>query len=292
MASYESTAPIVPTVNFHLWAPCNMACGFCFARFEDVKAESLPKGHLTQSDAATVVEQLCEYGFSKINFAGGEPTLCPWLPDLLRQAKEHGLTTSIVTNGTRITTQWLDETTPYLNMLALSIDSINPDTLRSIGRAVHGEPLSEERYREMADWIIRHGIRLKVNTVVSQHNCLEDMTQFIRSIRPERWKLLQALPIAGQNDGEFEALAVTAAEFSEYVERNRAIEESGIVVVVENNTAMRGSYAMVDPAGRFFDNTEGGHRYSRPILEAGVAEALRDVSVDADAFIARGGLYN
>lgn len=38
-------------------------------------------------------------GFRTINFAGGEPTLCPWLPDLLRRAKELNLTTAIVTNG-------------------------------------------------------------------------------------------------------------------------------------------------------------------------------------------------
>ena len=38
----------------------------------------------------------------------------------------------------------------------------------------------------------------------------------------------------------------------------------------ESNELMRGSYVMVDPAGRFFDNVEGGHTYSRPILEVGV----------------------
>ena len=32
---------------------------------------------------------------------------------------------------------------------------------------------------------------------------------------------------------------------------------------------MTGSYVMVDPAGRFFDNTSGYHTYGRPILEGG-----------------------
>ena len=45
------------------------------------------------------MEALATAGFDKMNFVGGEPILCPWLPDLIRRAKELELTTSIVTNG-------------------------------------------------------------------------------------------------------------------------------------------------------------------------------------------------
>jgi radical S-adenosyl methionine domain-containing protein 2 len=51
---------------------------------------------------------------------------------------------------------------------------------------------------------------------------------------------------------------------------------------------MTGSYVMVDPAGRFFDNTAGTHMYSRPINEVGVDAALREVSIDPDRFRLRG----
>lgn len=104
--------------------------------------------------------------------------------------------------------------------------------------------------------------------------------------------MLQALRVEGQNDGEFESFAVSADEFQAYAERNRAAKESGIVVVVESNELMRGSYVMVDPAGRFFDNASGGHRYSKPILKVGVEEALREVDVDARRFEERGGFYD
>ena len=52
-----------------------------------------------------------------------------------------------------------------------------------------------------------------------------------------------------------------------------------------------GSYVMVDPAGRFFDNAAGTHTYSRPILEIGVEKALMDVFVDAGKFLSRSGMY-
>ena len=49
---------------------------------------------------------------------------------------------------------------------------------------------------------------------------------------------------------------------------------------------------MVDPAGRFFDNVSGTHSYGRSIIEVGVEEALKDVSVNAGRFLARSGLYD
>ena len=54
---------------------------------------------------------------------------------------------------------------------------------------------------------------------------------------------------------------------------------------------MTGSYVMVDPLGRFYDNTLGRHRYSSPILDVGVSAALGDVAVYPGRFEERGGVY-
>ena len=91
----EKTLP--PSINFHLWRPCNMKCKFCFATFEDSR-DYLPKGHLPQEEHLNLINEIIKTGFSKITFVGGEPTLCKWLPNLIKRAKEGGLTTMIVTN--------------------------------------------------------------------------------------------------------------------------------------------------------------------------------------------------
>ena len=62
-------------------------------------------------------------------------------------------------------------------------------------------------------------------------------------------------------------------------------------MVPEDNDLMTGSYIMVDPMGRFYDNVDGRYRYGRPILQAGVEGALQDVRVDRDTFERRGGRY-
>ena len=287
-----SAALEIPSVNFHLWKPCNMRCKFCFATFQDIERGTLPKGHLGREDCMSVVEALAEAGFKKMNFAGGEPTLCPWLPDLIRRANQLTLTTSIVTNGSRITSELLGRVEGYLDWVALSIDTVNPKKLEELGRTTPTGPLSETDYLGIVDMLKQRGIRLKINTVVSRSNCDEDLTNFIGRARPERWKLLQVLPVKGQNDGLVDDLIISAEQFKRYVARNSKVEQMGIAVVAESNDLMTGSYVMVDPAGRFFDNTAATHTYSRPITEVGVEAALRDVSIDPDKFRLRDGLYD
>ena len=97
--------------------------------------------------------------------------------------------------------------------------------------------------------------------------------------------------MAGQNGSRVDDHLVSAEEFWGYVGNNRRVEEHGITVVPEDNDLMTGSYVMVDPAGRFFDNAAGSHTYSRPILEVGVEQALAEVSVDSGKFLSRSGIY-
>ena len=265
-----------------------MRCGFCFATFEDIPR----RGQLNGAESRELLNLLCQAGFQKINFAGGEPTLLAWLSDLIRETKSNGLTTSIVTNGSRITPEWLDDLAGSLDIIALSIDSVESDTQRKIGRVVNGkDPIDAPRYRKLGEMIRERGIRLKVNTVVNRANHTEDFRSFILEMKPERWKIFQALPVTGQNDARIDEFTITGHKFEQYVQRNCSVESEGIRVVPEDNELMTGSYVMVDPLGRFFDDVSGAHKYSEPILDAGVAAALEQVEVDAGRFELRGGVY-
>jgi len=247
---------------------------------------------MAREEALEVVEALAAAGFQKINFAGGEPTLCPWLPDLIGRARKTGLTTSIVTNGSRITGEWLDRVDGLLDWAAVSVDTLDPDKLKRLGRITRDGPMSEPDYLQVADMLKSRAIRLKINTVVTRMNCDEDLTGFVIEAGPERWKLLQVLPVEGQNDTLVDNLLITHEQFVGYVAQNRSVESKGIAVVAESNDMMTGSYVMVDPAGRFFDNVTGRHVYSGPISEIGVDAALNEVSVDTEKFRLRDGAYD
>ena len=274
---------IIPTVNFHILLACNMSCSFCFAA-------NLSKPHLAPSEAIRIVEMLSHAGFEKINFAGGEPMLYPRLHSVIRAAKECGLTTSMVTNGTMVTNEWLGSMSGYLDWLALSIDSVDPQTHRRSGRMTKDGPLSTDIYSEICRCVKRHNIRLKVNTVVSHYNWKETMSGFIQTIQAERWKIMRVLPIEGQNDDGAGAFEITDEQFAAYLERNRQVGR--VTIVPEDNGQMLGSYMMIDPRGRFFDNTRGRYTYGQPILQVGIRDALKSIAIDHTKFVKRGGYYD
>jgi len=269
-----------------------MRCRFCFATFQDVAKSILPKGHLPKEEAIQVVKELALYGFEKITFAGGEPTLCPWLDELILTTKESGMTTMIVTNGTRLSQEFLERNKGKLDWIALSIDSINSFTNQELGRAIAGKrEISFESYLHLIDQIKLHGYGLKINTVVNTLNLSEDFTQLIQYAQPKRWKILQVLPVEGQNDKKVEELLISNDDFQEFVHRHEHLE-SITRLIPESNDLVRGSYAMVDPAGRFFDSSKGGHQYSGPILKVGANVAINQVDINIKKFEKRGGVYN
>ena len=164
--------------------------------------------------------------------------------------------------------------------------------MKYIGRAVSGvTPVSEQNYLHIANAVLSSGIRLKINTVVTSKSWQEDLTDFILKAKPMRWKILQALLVKGQNDQSISDLMITSPQFEEYVQRNRIVERDGVRVVPENNEMMTESYVMVDPAGRFFDNSSGSYTYSKPILKFGIVNSLKEVSVNSERFFQRGGIY-
>jgi len=76
------------------------------------------------------------------------------------------------------------------------------------------------------------------------------------------------------------------------VNRHLGLLAHGITVAAESNEDMTGSYAMIDPLGRFFSNVDGRYVYSSPILEVGVTAAFSAVAFNAARFDARGGCYD
>lgn len=283
---------MIPAVNFHLWEPCNMRCKFCFATFKDVRNSILPKGHLSKEEAIEVVNHLAEIGFEKITFAGGEPTLCQWLPDLIKTAKDLGLTTMIVSNGSKIDNQFLETNKRHLDWIAISIDSLFEETNIESGRAILGKsPFNLDYYKSLVDRINQYEFGLKINTVVHSKNFSQDLSEIIEYAKPERWKLFQVLPIKGQNDLNIDNFKISDEQFNQFINNHSALR-SVTSIVCENNNQMTSSYAMVDPAGRFYDNSTGGHTYSKPILEIGARLAIQQVNYDFSKFVSRGGIYN
>jgi radical S-adenosyl methionine domain-containing protein 2 len=234
-------------------------------------------------EALKVPEKLVKAGTQKVSFAGGEPTLCPYLAELLRESKNQGMTTMVISNGTGFTEEFLDHNHEWIDWVALSIDSSSPVTEQRLGRG-NGEHLdvAKKVWRSLDD----HNINKKLNTVVTSLNWQEDMSPLIEMLQPERWKVFQVLPIRGENGKNIGQLTISKEQFESFVDYHARYNP-----VSENNDAMTDSYLMMDPTGRFFQNRDGRYSYSSPILEVDVETAIQQVGWSQEKFNARGGLY-
>lgn len=285
-------------VNWHLTEACNYTCRYCYSKWHsaakgselihDAEASHALLAeiyrHFSPDNPANRSRLGMEWESLRLSLAGGEPLLYSReIVQIATQAKKIGFDVSVISNGSRLTEALMVQLAPHLSLLGLSLDSAQPETNREIGRADrHSRVLP---LAELAA-IIHHGkalnpaLRLKINTVVNALNFTENMTPFIRQLAPEKWKILRMLPTVTTD------LAIADHEFAEFVNRHTAL---GSIISAEDNTDMVDSYIMLDPHGRFFQNSLSGcgYRYSAPILDVGAEIAFRQISWLADKFQAR-----
>ena len=292
----NDTPPIA--VNWHLEAYCNYGCSFCYAPLTEQRL--MPR--LSEEEGASMIEDLSSSGVEKINFVGGEPMLHPHLEAWIVAAKSCGLTTSIVSNGTKMTEEWLTKMRPYLDWLGLSIDASNDEMHALMGRGLKGEiasGVSKHLERSKEVWQIARGLGygLKLNTVVTSVNVDDDMSELVANLKPHRWKVFRVLRIEGENDGRVEPLLIEQEQFERYMlhHRNSLKVLGETQIVSEDNEEMLGTYAMIDPQGRAYTNLHGRYRYSKQsAVDIGYSAAWKQVmgGFSHKGFINRGGEWS
>lgn len=139
-------------------------------------------------------------------------------------------------------------------------------------------------YRNLVEKIRSRGFRLKINTVVNRYNEREDLNDFIDWAQPERWKVFDTLRVEGQNDKQFEEIRST--DYQGFLRRHPSA-----ALVAESNELMTGSYLLIDPKGRLFENSQGRHTYSDPLQHSTMYDCMKQITLNRENFIARGGIY-
>ncbi|KAI0865331.1 hypothetical protein F4860DRAFT_527013 [Xylaria cubensis] len=286
----KSITPV--SVNYHFTRKCNKECAFCF--------HTEKSSHVASDvEMKRGLRLLKEAGMRKINFAGGEPFLYPKeLAMLCRFCKEELEleSVSIITNGTKVTKEWMEENGRFIDVLGVSCDSFNEETNTAIGR---GTGNNVEQLFKIRDWCRELGIKFKLNTVVCTHNWEEDMVDTVQRLDPFRWKVFQVLFVEGENDAGDEdvylskrkrnarKLLISDDQFETFCNKHRHLKS----FVSEPNSLMASSYLILDEYLCFLDKGAGVEKQSRSILEVGVQRALSEIHWDEKAFKQRGGMY-
>lgn len=284
-------------INWHLTEACNFACRYCYAKWHsDGTSRELIHDPVASAELVNeIFRQFAptprnharlgmEWNSLRLSLAGGEPLL--YDREIIRiaaQAKSVGFKVSIISNGSRLTQPLMAELAPHLSVLGLSLDSANSETNREIGRA---DRCSHILGLDELVATVQHGrtlnphLRLKINTVVNALNFTEDMNRLIRQLNPKKWKILRMLPMVTRD------LSIADHEFAQFLDCHAALRH---LISAEDNNDMVESYIMIDPRGRFFQNSlsDGGYRYSAPILDVGSDVAFGQINWRAEKFQAR-----
>jgi radical S-adenosyl methionine domain-containing protein 2 len=253
-----------------------MKCKFCYATFEEFEV----KKQLSLKEIFIVLDKLKQNGVQKVTFAGGEPMLYKKLDEVIIYAKNIGLTTSIITNGTLLSLTFLNKMKKHLDWIGLSVDSLYKETNEKIGR-VTKKPVD---YYSLVTFINAFGYKLKINTVVNIHNQKEILNHFIEYSKTTRWKVFDTLRVEGQNHTQFEE--IKSSNFKGFVESNKHPS-----MVVEDNELMTGSYLLIDPLGRLYENSLGKHVYSDSLITNTFEHCMSQINLDREMFERRGGIY-
>ena len=101
--------------NYYLTYRCNATCGFC-----DIWER--PSPYVTLENFRQNVRDLKALGVKVIDFTGGEPLLHRQLDELLREAKNQGMITTVTTNGL-LYPKYAERLHGLIDMLHFSLDS-------------------------------------------------------------------------------------------------------------------------------------------------------------------------
>ena len=283
-------------INWHLTEACNYKCRYCYAKWQDNEKELIHDWERTRKlldeltsffhpeNTTNPLRQSLTWSGIRLNLAGGEPLLYPKsVLQVLAHARSAGMNTSIITNGSRLTSELVAQLAPLVSMIGISIDSADAATNQAIGRADgRGTVMDAQEVATLLSLarVVNPEVQIKMNTVVNALNAHEDLEETLAALSPTRWKVFRMLPVV-TND-----LAVSTENFEAFVTRH---QRHNNVMCVEDNDEMSESYLMIDPLGRFFQNTKGqqGYNYSRPIDMTGARQAFRDWRFSVDSFTSR-----
>jgi len=271
------------TINWHITEQCNYKCYYCFAHYDKDERINEPI-YQENKKIDLVLDKLYKF-FSKnfkevrLNIAGGEPTLVKNLGYLIKKAYKIGFKVSIITNSSKLNKEFIKENAKFLYLYGTSIDSIDEKTIRKIGRC-NREVLDIEELKDNIRYlkIENPNIKIKINTVVNEFNYNEYLGDFINDLESiDKWKVLKAFPFKNKiycNEYQFNYFLANHSKFKRKIFK-------------ENNNDMQDSYIMIDPFGRFYQNSNNFYHYTNSILDTNIEIAFKQINFNIEKFYKR-----
>lgn len=181
--------PPIKTLIFHVTKDCNLLCKHCYINAGGGDVNSLD-GKIIHD---TIVD-FANMGGLIIEITGGEPLLRENIFYILSTAKNSGLHTNLLSNGTNISKDIVKKIKEAVHKITISIDGLG-----KVHDWVRGDGVFEEVQRSM-NYLKEEDVPLGATTMFTYKNLgqLEDIQKFLIGRNVKYWSLV--LP---RNSGRF-----------------------------------------------------------------------------------------
>ena len=148
------------TLFVELVGMCNERCVHCYAESSPMVTDALAR-----EVCEAIIDDGLALGFRRIQFTGGDPLLCSFLPELVARAKDYEVR-EIYTNGLSLDEELLGKLAPHRPSFAFSYYSHDPAAHDAITRT----PGSQRRTRAAIARAVGRGLPVRCSLVVLPEN--------------------------------------------------------------------------------------------------------------------------
>ncbi|MBT8495972.1 MAG: radical SAM protein [Deltaproteobacteria bacterium] len=167
------------TLFVELVGRCNEKCTHCYASSGPEITAALPR-----EACESIVDDCASLGFDRIQFTGGDPLLCRFLPALVERAAEVGIPQiEIYTNGLALAPSLLAALAPSRPSFAVSFYSSRAEVHEGITQT----PGSHRRTSDAIRRVVEAGLGIRVGIIAMPENAADvaDTVEYVRELGVE-----------------------------------------------------------------------------------------------------------
>ena len=262
-------------VNWLIEERCNLDCIYCFAHDK-------MKNHTVRERICETAEHILSLGIMNVGLSGGEPTLNPYLPDVIRMLKGR-CSINIDTNGTLPCLGQMAQLLKDANVLVrITIDALDEAILNKVrpGKAsIDQRCIITENIRSLLD----AQVPLMIHTVITQYNKheLKNIARELIRLGVKRWHMY-GVNYAEKCKHIYDQIKLTRDELYEvYLS---AKEEFGnrieMSVYFDEGNYSANSVLLIDSDGKFYlDSISNGIHF---IGEDSTQPSLEEINSQLD----------
>ncbi|PIE33923.1 radical SAM/SPASM domain-containing protein [candidate division KSB3 bacterium] len=159
---------------------CNLKCAFCYAGSGCTQNPTGSDEEMRAEEVKKVLWKIFHQAqVPSVSFTGGEPTLVPELPELIRYAKNLGMRVNLITNGTMITQEMAENLADHgLDSAQVSLEGVSAATHDSLV----GFPGAYSKTLAAVKHLKTAGIITHTNTTISRAN-QDECVQFPQFVK-------------------------------------------------------------------------------------------------------------